>query len=217
LLRYDDFRTRARPSEPYPDYMGRGFSKLSIRLSYILARTSVTPNQVTLLSTVVAFLAAAIIRSPTYWMRLVGVVVWFIGYILDLCDGDIARYRSMKSEFGHWFEAVSDRAKDLALLAAVTALAFSQVRASWVIWAGCLAVGGTLLHSYTITYGFKATKPFQPSPVAKFGQIHYVLMAAFVILNLVPIYLVIVSVTSLGAVALNVYSTWKASSPRTGQ
>jgi len=188
LLRYDEFQNRARPNEPYPDYLGRVFSKLSIRLSYLLAHTSVTPNQVTLVSAIVAFLAAAIIQSPIYWMRLVGVVAWFIGYVLDFCDGDIARYRNMKSKFGHWFEAVSDRAKDVALLAAVTVLAVSQFRASWVIWAGCLAIGGTLLHSYTITYGFKAsTEPFQSSPLAKFGNIHYVLMAAFIVLNLTPI------------------------------
>lgn len=215
-MRFEEFRTRAEATGD-ANYLDTVFSAFSIRLSYLLARTSVTPNQITLASVLVAFLAALLVQSSIYWIRLVGVAVWFAGYVLDLCDGEMARYRNMMTEFGHWFEAVSDRAKDLVLLAAVTLLAASQFRASWVIWAGSLAIGGTLLHSYTITYGFKATKPFQSSPLAKFGQIHYVLMAVFVVLNVVSIYLVIVALTSLGAVVFNVYSTWKESSLRSAQ
>jgi len=157
----------------------------------------------------VAFLAAALVLSPAYWIRLVGVVAWFVAYLFDLCDGDIARYKKMKSRFGHWFEAVSDRAKDLVLLAAITYLAFSQSQAYWVIWAGTLALGGTLLHSYVISYGFKATTKSESSSITKFGQIHYAFMAVFMVLNFVAAYLVIVAVTSLGAVVLNVYLTWK--------
>lgn len=161
------------------------------------------------MSMLVAFLAAGLVLSPAYWIRLVGVVVWFVAYVLDLCDGDIARYKKLQSRFGHWFEAVSDRAKDLVLLAAITFLAFSQFQASWVIWAGTLALGGTLLHAYAISYGFKAAIKSQSSLITKFGNIHYVLMAVFIVLNFVPAYLVFVAVTSLGAVGLNVFTTWK--------
>jgi phosphatidylglycerophosphate synthase len=194
--------------------MATFFCKVSIRLSYVLAHTSVTPNQVTLMSALVAFLAATLVQSSTYWIRLVGVVVWFMGYILDICDGDIARYRNMKSEFGHWFEAVSDRAKDLALLAGITLLAFNQIQASWVIWVGSLALGGTILHAYASSYGFKASKPSSSGSLAKFGQLHYVLLAVFMVLNYVQVYLVIVALTSLSAVAFDVYFTWKKSRTR---
>ena len=149
-------------------------------------------------------------QSSVYSFRVGGVVLWFVAYILDFCDGDIARYKQMKSEFGHWVEAISDRAKDMVLLAAVTYFEFGQLRAPWIIWVGSLALGGTIIHSYAITYGFKANKPFSASPLARFEGIHNALLALCVVLNYLQIYLLFVAVTSLGSTAFNVYSTWKA-------
>ena len=156
--------------------MAMVFSKASIRLSYLLVHTSITPNQVTLISTAVGFLGAAIIASPIYGARILGVAIWFVAFILDFCDGEIARYERMKSDYGHWFDSVTDRAKDLALLTAITASTFWQTQAPWVLLAGLLALGGTLLHSYAISYGYKAKEKSSPGgPLTKFGQVHYLL------------------------------------------
>ncbi len=211
-MQFDEFRLRAAPKKQYPDYITRFFGKGSMRLSYLLAHTPVTPNQVTLLSTLVAFLAVAIIQSSVYWIRLLGVVVWFVSFMLDICDGDIARYRKMTSEFGHWFDGVLDRAKDVVLLTAITTSTFWQTGTHWVLWVGLLALGGTLLHTYTISYGYKAAESTSPDsgPLAKFGHIHYALLAVFAVLNYFQIYLLIVALTSLGAVAVSVCLSWKA-------
>ncbi len=195
--------------------MAMGFSKASIRLSYILAHTSITPNQVTLISTAVGFCGAAMLGYPSYGIRILGVVIWFVAFILDFCDGEIARFRNLKSEYGHWLDSVTDRAKDLVLFTAITTSTFWQTHAPWVLWAGLLALGGTLLHSYAISYGYKATEPSSPGgPLTKFGQIHYALMAVFAVLNYLQIYLVIVALTSLGDVTFNIYLSWRTYAKR---
>lgn len=89
----------------------------------------------------------------------------FISLILDDCDGDIARYKNMVSSFGQRFDLLSDGAKDVALLAAVSLLAFNQFKNSWIIWVGSLAVGGTVLYCYSSVrlYGLKAREWQQPT------------------------------------------------------
>ena len=47
--------------------------RLSWRISKRLARTSITPNQVTLANTVVGLTSAWMFASPSYWMRLLRV------------------------------------------------------------------------------------------------------------------------------------------------
>jgi phosphatidylglycerophosphate synthase len=173
------------------------------------------------MSALVAFLAAAIIQSPNYWIRLAGIFVLFVSLMLDDCDGDIARYKNMASDFGKRLDLLLDSAKDVVLLAAVSSLAFNQFKASWIIWAGSLALGGTLLYSYSsdLLYGLNVRKwdqtiSFSRSS-AKFCiallQVRYPIMAVFMVLNYMQIYLIFAGVTSLGAVMFDGYSTWKES------
>jgi len=213
-LRFEEFRAGAG-KQKYTNYMAMCFSKVSIRLSYVLVHTSITPNQVTLISTAVGFCGAAMLGYPSYWIRILGVAVWFVAFVLDFCDGEIARYKDMKSDYGHWLDSVTDRAKDLVLFTAITTQTFWQTRAPWVLWVGLLALGGTLLHAYAISYGYKATERSAPGgPLTKFGQMHYALLAVFAVLNYLQIYLLIVALTSLGDVAVNIYISWKTNAER---
>ncbi|HEY2664364.1 MAG TPA: hypothetical protein VGI47_08495, partial [Candidatus Binataceae bacterium] len=50
--------------------------KLSWRISLRLARTSITPNQVTLTNTVLGLVAALMFASTSYWVRLLGAILF---------------------------------------------------------------------------------------------------------------------------------------------
>jgi phosphatidylglycerophosphate synthase len=190
----------------YPDYMGVLFSRLSIRLSYLFSFTSITPNELTTLSLVAALAGAVLIQDSNYWNRLSGIVLWFVAYVLDFCDGDIARYRNMKSEFGDWFDAVTDRVKDTGLFAAVTMLVARGSLSTLVVVIGMVALGGTLVHSYAATYGFKAMGASK-SPADKFGNIGYPLVTFFLIIDSPFIFLLIMAILTLTAIMLSIHTT----------
>jgi phosphatidylglycerophosphate synthase len=67
-----------------------------------------TANQVTVLGWVTAISAAALygIGNPL-WVRIAAAVL-FANYLLDLIDGNIARFRNTRTHYGNYLDAVGD-------------------------------------------------------------------------------------------------------------
>ena len=212
-MSFSEFRARAGKTR-YDNYMAMAFSHASLRLSYLLARTSVTPNQVTLLSTVIGLAGAAMIFNLNYWLRILGVAIWFVAYVLDFCDGEIARYKGLRSEFGHWFDEVTDRIKDVGLFTTVTLLAVRQTGSTIAILLGLLALGGTIVHSFARTYSFKTSRSDNKNgkglSLDKFGSVNYLVMAASLILDLPELFLAFVAAVTYLSLIVKIYSTWQS-------
>jgi phosphatidylglycerophosphate synthase len=88
---------------------------------WLLARTPVTPNQVTFGATLVAGVAAALfILLPGWWGAIVATVVFELSFILDCADGQLARLKKMSSTVGHHLDFLMDEIKAFLVLGAVT-------------------------------------------------------------------------------------------------
>jgi len=94
-------RIAIRKNQPYRIYF---LSKISPYLTYLFAKTSVTPNQVTLLG----FL---FVVTGTYFLSKSEPVQWVIGWlflqiylILDCSDGELARLKGMETRFGGFLD-----------------------------------------------------------------------------------------------------------------
>lgn len=204
---FRDFQARAK-NPLTTGYMAMVFYKIAIRVSYLFAKTPLTPNQLTAISAIVAIFGATLIQGPHYVVRILGVVLWFLGYILDFCDGDIARYKDMKSDFGHWIEAVSDRTKDVGLYTSLTILAFRAEPSMFVVLFGMLALGGTVTYSYALSYGYMGTLS-SGGLVERFGNSNYALMALFVVLDLPFIFLAVMAFATLTALTFKILQATK--------
>jgi len=210
-MNFNEFQAHARKSH-YTNYMGTMFSKLSIRISFLFAHTPITPNQLTAMSAILGLTGAALIQDSNYPVRILGIILWFLAYILDFSDGEIARFRNLSSEFGHWFDGITDRIKDIGLYIAIAILALGRWPSPLVVIFGMLALGGTLLHSYATTFGYKSTtKAKEGRFTERFGGINYAIMAVLVALEQPEILLVIVALDTLVSLALNVLSSHKES------
>ncbi len=85
-----------------------------------IKQTRITPNQITLLSYLVAVVAAALlILCPGYAGLVVAVAVYELSYVLDCADGMLARWRGIQSTPGHLLDFLMDELKAFAILAAV--------------------------------------------------------------------------------------------------
>ena len=89
--------------------------RLSWRLSLRLARTHVTPNQVTLINTVLGFGCAALLASTSYWFRLGGALLFLGSITLDGVDGELARLRMLESRFGARLDVMTDNIVHVAV------------------------------------------------------------------------------------------------------
>jgi CDP-L-myo-inositol myo-inositolphosphotransferase len=122
--------------------------RVSVRLSARLAERSVTPNQITVASFLVALAGAGLLALGQYPAAVLGALLVQISSITDGCDGEIARLKHLATPRGAWLDTILDRYADLALVFAVTfaqASAVGGVR-PWV--GGFIAATGFLLASY---------------------------------------------------------------------
>lgn len=115
-----------------------------------LARTNVTPNQVTL-ATLGVFIASAIVMATRLGHRglVLAVVLLEISYVLDCVDGQLARLKSQSSPVGAHLDFLMDELKAFMLVAAVSARLFRMGHPGWPwsrhdhfwLYEGLLALG----------------------------------------------------------------------------
>ena len=87
-----------------------------------LARTRVTPNQVTFTSLAFFVAAAALLVGlPGYAGLLIAVAVLELSYVLDCADGQLARLRGTSSPIGAHLDFLMDELKAFLLVAATGA------------------------------------------------------------------------------------------------
>jgi phosphatidylglycerophosphate synthase len=85
-----------------------------------LARTGITPNQVTFVTLFVFLAGAAVMVFVPGWGALVGsAAIIELSYVLDCADGQLARLKGTSSPIGAHLDFLMDEIKAFALVAAI--------------------------------------------------------------------------------------------------
>ncbi|MBQ8179842.1 MAG: CDP-alcohol phosphatidyltransferase family protein [Candidatus Methanomethylophilaceae archaeon] len=85
------------------------FRPLSRIFSMILLRTPATPNQITIFWGLLMIASAALLFTGDRLLCVIGGLGWIVAYALDYSDGDIARYKDMRSVRGRFQDRVNHR------------------------------------------------------------------------------------------------------------
>jgi phosphatidylglycerophosphate synthase len=117
------------------------YRPISVPVAGLVARTGITPTQVSILSGAFALGGGAAFGARAY---VLGVVLTLIGSITDCVDGDLARLTGRSSRAGAFLDSVLDRWTDAAL---VIGLGVSDLDRFAV--AAMLALTGGFVTSYT--------------------------------------------------------------------
>ncbi len=113
-----------RLSKPTDGFVSRHFNrKISTRLSRFLARTPITPNQLSIATMVLSFLSAWLVfkGSTSYLHLALGGLLFQFASIVDGCDGEIAKLKFMGSRAGEWVDTLADNLSYLVFFIAVLA------------------------------------------------------------------------------------------------
>ncbi|HVO27038.1 MAG TPA: CDP-alcohol phosphatidyltransferase family protein [Candidatus Margulisiibacteriota bacterium] len=132
-------RESAEKDAPMARWLDR---RLSWRISYRLAHTAVMPNQVTLFSTAIGLLSAALFASPGYWPRVLAAVLFLVATTLDGVDGELARLKMAESRFGAQLDTVTDNLVHVALFAGVMIGCYRASASAAYAWLLVLLLGG---------------------------------------------------------------------------
>jgi hypothetical protein len=89
-------------------------------VTVVVAKTSATPNQITLLNMFVFVVSIAmLIAIPTYEGGIYAAIVLEVSYCFDCVDGMLARYKKIASKEGHLFDFFIDEGKAVMLVSAM--------------------------------------------------------------------------------------------------
>jgi CDP-alcohol phosphatidyltransferase-like enzyme len=113
-----------------------------------LARTPVTPNQVTF-ATLPVFLAGAALLAllPSWGALVAGAAIIELSYVLDCADGQLARLKGTSSPVGAHLDFLMDELKAFALIAAIAIRLWLPARdPRWLLegLGGLVAVAGAI-------------------------------------------------------------------------
>jgi phosphatidylglycerophosphate synthase len=130
----------------YDGFVSRHLNRrVSRPMARLLARTRVTPNQVSIVSLVLAVACLGCFVSGYY---IVGAFLAQASSIADGIDGDLARFKKMHSAFGGFMDAILDRYADSLILLGLTIWAAADSGIiTWVV--GFWALSGMFTVTYT--------------------------------------------------------------------
>ena len=82
--------------------------QVSTRLSRLLVRTPLTPNQITLIGTTIGLLGAWLLAAGTHVHAVLGTFLFWTAVIIDGCDGEVARLKLCETHFGYLLDVTTD-------------------------------------------------------------------------------------------------------------
>ncbi len=172
--------------------------KISGFITGFLVRTPVTPNQVTVISLILGLIAAVIFSFGGHTHTITAGLIFFLCIVFDQCDGEVARIKSMESEFGRSFDIIVDSIVSAAIVAGITFALYKTSGSGFHIIIGLLAIIGISISIFLATYLGKENKTDTGTQemLDKLNNkdFFYIIMLASVIFNQMIWFLLIMAV-----------------------
>lgn len=104
-------------------------SPLAIFINYVVVDFKwLTPNRITLLSLITAFVASGLIILGGTANFVAAAILINISHVFDCMDGQMAKYRGTSSRFGNFFDKVTDQIQIFTWFGAIAYAAYSQTQ-----------------------------------------------------------------------------------------
>ncbi|GEM_PF-4968892 len=94
--------------------------KISKHFTKLISSTTLTPNNITIISFLLLIPAALGFITGEFLWVLIGAIIINLSYIFDSVDGEIARLKNMKSLKGAMIDSVTDRIGDVIIYMSIS-------------------------------------------------------------------------------------------------
>ena len=105
------------------DLFSYPFRFISTIITKWLLKTKITPTQVTIVHVIIGIIASILFGFGKYNLTVIASIAFTMSYILDLVDGEIARYKGITSKIGGWLDHITDH---MLLLFAIAGIALGN-------------------------------------------------------------------------------------------
>ena len=122
---------------------------ISLRISKVLLKTGITPNQISVLSFIIGLAGASLFFFGEYFYLILGGIIVHIHSIVDGCDGEIARLKLRRTKYGGYLDSFLDRYVDAVIILGLT-YGYWSISGDSMIWImGFAALIGSFINTYT--------------------------------------------------------------------
>jgi phosphatidylglycerophosphate synthase len=126
-------------------WIARNFDRhVSIWMTRRLVPLPVTPNQVTVIATVLGVIGAGFLAIGTYGAQLFGSILLVLSVVIDGCDGEVARLKYLESDFGRRLDFFLDNVVNTLGIFACSAGHYFQGGPVFYLYASCINAGAAL-------------------------------------------------------------------------
>jgi phosphatidylglycerophosphate synthase len=120
-------------------------------VSKVLIKLPVTPNQITSASLVFGLAGCFYLSRDSFEDRIFGCLFFIAAYILDNCDGEVARHKNLSTNFGRKLDSFVDWIVHTVFFAALGYGIAQETQDNIWLWLGLLGgLGGTINYSLGI-------------------------------------------------------------------
>ena len=170
---------------------------ISLRISKILLKTGITPNQISVMSFMIGLAGASLFFFGEYFYLVLGGILVHIHSIVDGCDGEVARLKLRQTKYGGWLDSVLDRYVDAAIILGLV-YGYWSINGDITIWIiGFFALIGSFLNSYTSDKYDSIFRNEDMTKRSKFRMgrdVRLLLITIGALTNQIPIMLIILAV-----------------------
>lgn len=196
---------------------------LSSPLIKILAKTSITPNQISFLYLILAIIGGVLFSFGIYLYSIIAMLLVQIYQILDCVDGEIARMKNIQCKYGEWVELNTDMVIVLPLFLGISIGVYRDTHDLLTLILGTIVIANMYLVEVTRAYRAIFTKKDEIRDVIgelrRFGVMRhfaycksnvYLLMILFALLNKMFLFLLFIAIYgSLFYLTAFIYLTMK--------
>jgi len=146
-MRDDEFKKYQKSVEGLlTSYFARPFSR---KVTCLVADIHwITPNLLTLSSLILGTIGSLLWLTGGIFAAVIGTCIFHLGYILDCSDGELARYRGLKSKFGEALDPICDRILEILLIFCATVIQISESDNNIWYYVGFFAVSINFMFEY---------------------------------------------------------------------
>jgi phosphatidylglycerophosphate synthase len=127
---------------------------ISIRLTPLVAKTSITPMQVTILGLFIGLIAAWQASKTGWPNHLIAALLLEFSHVLDCIDGELARLTGRGNPFAAALDPITDRIKDIFIIYAASVQSLNPAIFDWsegtLFGLAFFTIGLWLLYMYIV-------------------------------------------------------------------
>ena len=120
--------------------------RISARVTPVLAATPISANQITAASLLFGLACNWAMMQGGWTWTASGAALLFVCYVLDNCDGEIARLKDQCTEFGRQFDTFVDWVVNAGFFAALGIGTNAESGEALWLWLGWIAAAGATLN-----------------------------------------------------------------------